>query len=225
MDELLDHLNRRIDHALLKPEATQADILAGAELCRDLNLCAFCVNPAWVTVAAEVLRHTDTAVISVAGFPLGASRSDTKTDEALRAVSDGANEIDMVANIGWLRSKEMSRVRDEIETVRKALPYNISLKVIIECTLLSPEQQIDAVTAVTDGGAQFVKTGTGFVGGATMEQVERLVKAANGKIEVKAAGGIRILDDCRNMLTAGATRLGSSSSADIVAQWRQNANQ
>ena len=222
MVDPLDQLYRRIDHALLKAEVTPADIIEGARLCCELSLFAFCVNPAWIAIAAEQLRHTDTSVISVAGFPLGAGRTDIKVDEALRAISDGAAEIDMVANIGWLLSGDIARATEEIQAVRQAIPYSVGLKVIIECNLLNPEQQTRAVTAVIDGGAQFVKTGTGFAGPATVEQVKRLAMTANGRIEVKAAGGIGTLQACKDMLAAGATRLGCSSSADIIRQWRSS---
>jgi deoxyribose-phosphate aldolase len=219
MTDPLLQLNRRIDHAVLRPEATEADVIAAAQLCRDLELRALCVNPVWVSLAAEHLRGSHTSAITVAGFPLGASRTDIKVAEALRAASDGATEIDMVANIGWLRSCESAKAADEIRTVRDALPFSIGLKVIIECSLLSPDQQSEAVRAVIEGGAQFVKTGTGFAQPATIEQVRHLACAADSQVPIKAAGGIRTLKDCRYMLAAGATVLGSSSSAEIIKEW------
>jgi len=156
--------------------------------------------------------------LSVAGFPLSASRPDVKLFEATKGVSDGASEIDMVANVGWLASERYTDVEDEIRLLRKGLPYNVVLKVIIEAGKLSPEQQVEATKCVINGGAQFVKTCTGFFGGATVEQVRTLHKAAGGQIEVKASGGIKTLEQCRKLLTAGATRLGSSSSVAIMLE-------
>ena len=124
----------------------------------------------------------------------------------------------MVANIGWLCADDFSRAETEIAEIRKNLPYNVLLKVIIEASKLSERQQTEATKAVVSGGAQFVKTSTGFFGGATVDQVQRLYQTAEGRVEVKASGGIRTLDHCRQFLRAGATRLGSSSSAEIMKE-------
>ncbi|MFQ6008670.1 MAG: deoxyribose-phosphate aldolase, partial [Candidatus Zixiibacteriota bacterium] len=171
------------------------------------------------------LQGSSIKILSVAGFPLGASRTDIKVMEAVKGIRDGAHEIDMVANIGWLVSDRFSQAEKEIAEVRKALPYNVILKVIIEASFLSEEQQVAATKSVINGGAQFVKTCTGFFGGATVEQVRTLYHAASGQIEVKASGGIRTLKQCWQLLEAGATRLGSSASVAIMKEFfKQGAN-
>ncbi len=219
MEKLLIDLNKRLDHAALKPETAESDILALCSEAMRYHLLAVAVNPVWVGVAKEALAGSEVHIVTVAGFPLGASRPEVKVAEAIHGVSDGAHEIDMVANIGWLVSQQFAKVEKEIALVRKNLSYNVLLKVIVEAGLLSSQQQTDAVRAVINGGAQFVKTSTGFFGRATAQQVTTLVEAAGGRIEVKASGGIRTLDDCRVMLDAGATRLGTSASADIMREY------
>ncbi len=219
---LLTDLHRRFDHAALKPEVTENDIIS---LCREAaehQFFSVAVNPVWTKIAAAELSGSIVKVLSVSGFPLGAARTDIKVAEAVKGVNDGAAEIDMVANIGWIVSGEFAGVRSEIENVRTNLPYNVVLKVIIEAGKLTSKQQAEATKCVIDGGAQFVKTSTGFFGGATVEQVATLVEAAAGQIEVKASGGIRTLSQCRALLEAGATRLGSSVSAAILAELRQD---
>ncbi|HVP06515.1 MAG TPA: deoxyribose-phosphate aldolase [Candidatus Acidoferrum sp.] len=219
---MLKDLHRRIDHAALQP---QVDETAITQLCKEaieFNFYAVAVNPAWVKQAAEELEGTDVNIVSVSGFPLGASRSDIKVAEAMEAVYDGAHEIDMVTNIGWLASDRFLEVEAEIRKVRRNLPDDIVLKVIIEAGKLTPAQQVEATKAVINGGAQFVKTCTGFFGGATVQQVKTLATVANGKIEIKASGGIRTIEDCRKLLAAGATRLGSSASVAIIREMTTN---
>jgi len=218
MDELLKELNLRFDHAALQPEVDEAAV---GKLCREaINYCfyAVAVNPVWVRTASAELRGSEVKILSVAGFPLSAARTDVKLFEAVKGVNDGAHEIDMVANVGWLVSERYTDVEAEIDELRRNLPYNVVLKVIIEAGKLSRQQQIDATKCVVNGGAQFVKTCTSFFGGATVEQVRTLFDAAAGKIEVKASGGIRGLQQCRELLAAGATRLGSSSSVAIMKE-------
>lgn len=259
MDSALIDLNRRFDHAALKPETTEADIVRLCQEAVEYELFAVCVNPVWVARCREELAGTEEGrqstplrvssvrIASVAGFPLGANRTEVKVDEAVRAVVDGAHEIDMVANIGWILDGRMAEVAREIRAVRDALPhivalpynvdpphndaikndagladkaaieYGVVLKVIIEAGLLSPAQMAAATRAVIEGGAQFVKTSTGFFGGATAEQVRTLFAAVEGRVEVKASGGIRTAEDCVRMIEAGATRLGSSASAEILS--------
>ncbi|MEW6412319.1 MAG: deoxyribose-phosphate aldolase [Candidatus Zixiibacteriota bacterium] len=222
MDNILIDLNKRFDHAALKPETTRRDI---SILCADASehqLYAVAVNPVWVAAAKSELSGSDVKIVSVAGFPLGANRSDVKVTEAIKAVSDGAHEIDMVAAIGRLVDNQFVEVEREVDEMRKNLPYNILLKVIIEAGLLTEQQQADAVKACINGGAQFVKTSTGFFGGATPQQVRNLVATANEQIEVKASGGIRTLADCREMLVAGAVRLGSSASVTIMRELKRS---
>lgn len=220
MDAVLRDLHRRIDHAVLQPEAAEEDVRRACQDAQRYDLCAVAVNPVWVAVADAELVGSDTKVLSTTGFPLGATRTDAKLSEAIKAVSDGAREIDMVANIGWLVSGRYQAATAEIAELRKNLPYNVVLKVIIEAGKLTPRQQLDAVSVVADGGGQFVKTGTGFFGQATEEQVRLLHQAADGRVEVKAAGGIKNLETCRRMLKAGATRLGSSASLAIMREYQ-----
>jgi len=186
---------------------------------REYEFYSVAVNPVWVKAARDALRETGVKILSVSGFPLGASRTDVKVIEAAKGVSDGAHEIDMVANIGWLAANRFYQAEKEITEVRKALPHNVILKVIIEAGCLNKAQQIEAIKVVINGGAQFVKTCTGFFGGATVEQVRTLHDAAGGQIEVKASGGIRSLEKCRQLLEAGATRLGSSASVAIMQEF------
>ncbi|UCD64960.1 MAG: deoxyribose-phosphate aldolase [Candidatus Zixiibacteriota bacterium] len=220
MDDMLKDLNRRFDHAALQPQVTEHDIVI---LCREAlshDLYGVAINPVWVRRARQALTGSAVKIVSVAGFPLGAGRTDLKVAEAVKSVGDGAHEVDMVANIGWLVAEDFGKVVEEIAAVRKNLPYNVLLKVIIEAGKLTESQQIAAARAVIDGGAQFVKTSTGFFGAATTDQVTRLYKAVGGQIEVKASGGIRTVRQCREFIEAGATRLGSSASVSIMEELR-----
>lgn len=221
MKDLPADLNLRFDHAALHPEADERTIRTLCGQARKWRFCSVAVNPSWVRTASEELQGSSVKVLSVAGFPLSASRTDVKVFEAVKGVSDGAREIDMVANVGWLVSGRFSEVESEIDEVSRNLPYNVILKVIIEAGKLNREQQVLATKCVVNGGAQFVKTCTGFFGGATVEQVRTLHEAAGGKIEVKASGGIRTLEQCRRLLEAGATRLGSSASVEIMQELKQ----
>lgn len=221
MQVTISDLNRRFDHAALMPETTEADIVRLCGEAREYDFHGVAVNPVWIVLARDELTGSRVKVVSVAGFPLGASTTEIKLAEAVQAVGSGAHEIDMVANIGWLVSGQAGKVEREIRELRDNLPYNVLLKVIIEAGKLDSKQLMDAVKATTDGGAQFVKTSTGFFGGATVEQVELLSRAAQGKIEVKASGGIRTLEQCRQLIEAGASRLGSSASAAIMKEYRE----
>ncbi|MCP4684669.1 MAG: deoxyribose-phosphate aldolase [bacterium] len=217
-DKILCDLNRRFDHAALAPETDESAVRLACDEAIRLGFFSVVVNPVWTSLVADLLTGSQVEVLGVAGFPLGASRTNIKAAEASNGVADGAHEIDIVANIGHLVSGQFLKVEQEISTIRRALPYNVALKVIIEASKLTAQQQIDATRAVAHGGAQFVKTGTGFFGGATVEQVGTLYKAAAGEIEVKASGGIKTLAQCRELLSAGATRLGASASVSIMAE-------
>ena len=217
----LRNLNIHFDHAVLKPDVTEQAI---TKLCNEAiehKFFAVAVNPVWVRTAAELVQGTNVKVVSTVAFPLGANRTDIKTDEAARAVSDGADEIDMVANLGWLKSGDFTKVEQEIKEIRKSVPFNVLLKVIIECSLLNKPEQISAAKAVINGGAQFVKTSTGFSGGVTLDQVKILFEAVSGQIEVKASGGIKTARQCQDLIECGASRLGSSSSVAIVQELQQ----
>ncbi len=221
LDPLLIDLHRKIEQAALHSEVNEQAI---RQLCADamtFDIYAVVINPFWVKLASGLLTGERTRIVSVAGFPLGANRTDMKVAESVEAVEDGAHEIDMVANIGWIVSGMYGETEAEVRKVRRQLSTEIILKVIIEANKLTPAQQTDATHAVINGGAQFVKTGTGFFGGATAEQVKRLAEAAEGQIQVKASGGIKSVDDCRAMLAAGASRIGTSSGPAILRQLKQ----
>lgn len=213
---MIENLNRYFDHALLHSEV---DLKGIARLCHEAieyKLYGIAINPYWVADAKKELAGSEVKIISVSGFPLSANRSNIKVAEAANCVEDGADEIDMVANIGLLTMGEFGKVEKEILAHRRALPDEVLLKVIIECPKISPEIQIEAVKAVINGGAQYVKTATGFFGGATVEMVRRLHEAADNQIKVKASGGIRTLEETMSLIEAGAERIGSSSSVKIM---------
>jgi deoxyribose-phosphate aldolase len=211
-----EQIAARIEHTLLHPGTTETDIRRLCHEAIQFGFGAVVINPVWVPIAAEELSGNKTSLVTVAGFPLGASRTETKIVEAVRGAIDGALEIDMVVNLGWLLAAEYQKAEDEISQVRRTLPVGTVLKVIIEAPLLSRPQQIDAVHLVINGGAQFVKSGTGFNGAATVEQVRTLSDAAGDLIKVKAAGGIRTPQQCLELIEAGAARLGSSASVQII---------
>jgi deoxyribose-phosphate aldolase len=211
-------LARHLEHTNLRPDATEADIRQVCSQALQHEFRAVVVNPVWVPEACRELKGSYVSVVTVAGFPLGASRPEVKVVEAVRGAIDGAAEIDMVANIGWILAGDWQRAEAEITQVRKTLPLEAALKVIIEAPLLTKEQQIDATTMAINAGAQFVKTGTGFQGGVTVEQVRTLVQAARGNLRVKAAGGIRTVQQCLSLLEAGAERLGTSASPEIMRE-------
>lgn len=209
------------DHTLLRPEA---DARAIAALCADAAACGFrtvCVNPVWVPLAVGELSGTRVGVCSVAGFPLGATRA--KPAEAARAVAEGASEIDMVGATGLLKSGDVSGYRDDIAGVVSAVAGR-PVKVIIETCLLTEDEKVLACRLCEEAGAAFVKTSTGFSrGGATPADVALIARTVGGRLGVKASGGITTLDRALEMLAAGATRLGSSSSLEILSEMRLRA--
>jgi deoxyribose-phosphate aldolase len=215
---ILHDLARRFDHTLLRPEAGEADIRRLCDEARRYSFFGVCINPLWVRLAVECLDSTDIKVVSVSGFPLGGSRTDIKVAEACSAVEDGALEIDMVAPIGLMRDDRFADVEADIRKVRRNLPNPVTLKVILEVGLLTHRQIRNGVEAVINAGAQFVKTGTGFFGPCTTEQVVQLVDLSAGRTQVKAAGGIKTLGQCRALLEAGASRIGSSGSVAIIKE-------
>lgn len=212
-----------IDHTLLKPEATQADV---AVLCRQavqLQVYAVCVSPTMVGAATEHLARSGVKVAAVIGFPSGAHRREVKADEAARAAGDGADEADMVIDLARAVSGDWGGVGAEIAAVRAVLSRGVLLKVIIESALLSPGQIVVACRTAEAAGADFVKTSTGFhpAGGASVRAVEVMVATVGGRLGVKAAGGIRDAHSALAMIGAGATRLGLSSTAAVLAQLDQ----
>ena len=209
-----------IDHTLLKPEAARHEI---ETLCREAaqyEFASVCVNPTWVALCARLLRDSRVKVCSVVGFPLGATTSDVKHLETRRAIFDGACEIDMVINVGALKSGDLRLVERDIEAVTGPCRETRAVsKVIIEAALLTDEEKITACTLAKAAGADFVKTSTGFgPGGATAHDVALMRRVVGEEMGVKAAGGVRDLDALKAMVAAGATRIGASAGVQIVQQ-------
>lgn len=207
-----------IDHTLLKPEATAAQI---EQLCAEAvryGFAAVCVNPAYVKLAVRLLRRSSIPVCTVAGFPLGATLPEVKAYEAARALELGAREIDMVLNVGALRSGDEATVARDIRAVAKAVKAGGGLlKIILETALLTDDQKRAACRIAKKCGADFVKTSTGFAGGgATVADVALMRQTVGPKLGVKAAGGIRSLADAQALIAAGANRLGTSAGVAIM---------
>ncbi len=211
-------LARLIDHTLLKPEATPQQIERLCAEARDYHFASVCVNPAYVRQAAEALLGSGVAVCSVVGFPLGATTTEAKGCEALQALADGAEELDMVINIGMLKAGEEGRVQGEIAALAHFChEAGALLKVIIENALLSDGEKVIACRAAQAAGADFVKTSTGFAsGGATVEDVRLMRETVGPEMGVKAAGGIHSYAEAMQMIEAGATRIGASGSLQIL---------
>lgn len=205
-----------IDHTLLKSSATRADILLLCQEAKKYGFCSVCVNPFWVSYAKENLHESDVKVCTVIGFPLGANTTEVKVFETQNAIANGADEIDMVINVGALKNKEYEFVLQDIKSVREACQGHI-LKVIIETSQLTDEEKVKACELIAQAKADFVKTSTGFVGsGATTQDVALLKKSIPTSMQVKASGGVRTKEDFQAMVDAGATRIGASSGVKIV---------
>ncbi len=210
-------LAKYIDHTLLKPESTRADIARVCEEAKHYNTASVCVNPFWIGYVAELLKGTDIKPCCVIGFPLGATPSCVKAFETVQAINDGAKEVDMVINIGALRGAEFETVYEDIKAVVTAAAGKALVKVIIETCLLTDEQKAIACKLAKQAGADFVKTSTGFsTGGATVEDVKLMRETVGPEMGVKASGGIRSKADAEAMIAAGATRIGASSSKKII---------
>lgn len=208
--------NRLIDHTILKADARREDVERICKEAKEYHFKSACINPCWVKYAHELLKGTDTAVCTVIGFPLGATSTKSKVAETACAVEDGADEIDMVINIGWLKDNENDLVREEIRAIKEACDGKL-LKVIIETCLLSEEEKVRACLLSKEAGADFVKTSTGFsTGGATAEDVKLMRETVGPDMGVKASGGIQNRADAEKMVLAGATRLGCSKGVKIV---------
>ena len=211
-----------IDHTLLKPDATKQEI---EKLCREaaeFHFATVCVNPVWVALCARLLAASGVGVCSVVGFPLGATMPDVKRYETQRAIFDGAREIDMVINIGALKSGDLHTVERDIEAV--VVPCRecgVLSKVIIEAALLTDDEKVTACTLAKAAAADYVKTSTGFgPGGATAADVALMRRVVGAEMGVKAAGGVRDLESVNAMIAAGATRVGASAGVKIVQQAR-----
>ena len=209
-----------IDHTLLKPEASEADIKKLCAEAAQFGFASVCVNPGWVKRAVEFLKGTGVPVCTVIGFPLGATPSENKALEARRAIREGAKEVDMVLPIGALRSGDHRYVYDDIRIVAEvAREGRALLKVILETALLDDEQKIAACVAAKRARADFVKTSTGFSkGGATVHDVALMAKAVDHQLGVKASGGVGSMADAQKMVQAGATRIGASVGVKILQE-------
>ncbi len=212
-----ERIARMIDHTMLKPEATLAEIDQLCEEARKYCFASVCVNPCWVKRCSQNLNRSGVLVCTVVGFPLGATSTQSKGLETQTAVAHGAQEIDMVINIGWLKSGEYELVKKDIrEVVRNARRYPV--KVIIETCLLTDEEKIKACLVAKEAGASYVKTSTGFSkGGATAADIALMRKVVGSELGVKASGGVRTYEDAVKLLESGATRIGASASVKIVS--------
>lgn len=209
-------LNKLIDHTLLKPEATKTQIEKLCSEAKEYDFKSVCVNPHYVKYAKELLKESDVLVCTVIGFPLGQNTTAIKVAETKDAIQNGADEIDMVINIGALKSKDEDYVLNEIKEIRNACKDK-TLKVIIETCLLTDEEKITACKLSNEAGADFVKTSTGFsTHGATVEDVKLMRETVREDMGVKASGGIRDRETALKMVEAGATRLGVSAGVEIV---------
>ncbi|MGV3009786.1 deoxyribose-phosphate aldolase [Streptococcus thoraltensis] len=209
-------VNRLIDHTLLKPESTQEQVDKLIAEAKEYEFASVCVNPTWVRYASEKLKSTPVKVCTVIGFPLGANTSDTKAFETKNAIENGADEIDMVINIGAAKDGNFDLVESDIAAVVQASGDKL-VKVIIETCLLSDDEKVKACKAAVSAGADFVKTSTGFsTGGANVHDVALMRSTVGPDIGVKASGGARSLEDVKQFVEAGATRIGTSSGVAIV---------
>lgn len=209
-----------IDHTLLKPEATDEDIKRLCDEAARYRFASVCVNPTWVRVAACSLRGTGVPVCTVIGFPLGATLADVKAYEARRAIFDGAKEVDMVINVGALKSGDDCLVEHDIRSVVEvAHEYECTCKVIIETALLTDDEKVRACLAAKKAGADFVKTSTGFSkSGATVADIALMRRTVGADLGVKASGGVKGLEDARKLVEAGATRIGASVGVKIAQE-------
>lgn len=210
-------LAQYIDHTMLKADAPKATIEKLCDEAVEYGFCSVCVNSYWIPLVAKKLKGSSVKVCTVVGFPLGAMSSASKAFEAKEAVENGADEVDMVINVGEMKSKDYDNVLADIKAVRAAVPADKVLKVIIETCLLTDEEKVKACQLSVEAGADFVKTSTGFsTGGATVADIELMRKTVGSSVGVKASGGIRTAEDSRNMLAAGATRIGCGKGVAVV---------
>lgn len=210
-------LAKMIDHTLLKPEVTKEQIKRILEEAKEYQFASVCLNPAWVSYAKEQLANSEVKVCTVIGFPLGATTTETKVFEAKQAVENGADEVDMVIAIGHLKSGDTDYVKNDIAKVKEAVGKEIVLKVIIETSLLTEVEKQLACQLSEEAGADFVKTSTGFSGGgATVEDIQLMHRVVGDRLQIKASGGVRSLDDAKKMVEAGASRLGASAGVQII---------
>lgn len=216
-----EQLAKTIDHSLLRPELVEAEVISGCELARRYNVASVCVKPYQVPLAVELLEGSDVAVGTVVGFPHGAHATEIKVDEARKAMQDGAVELDMVINIGELRSGNADYVRQDIAAVVGVAEGRALVKVILENAYLTDEQKVLGCKIVEEAGGDFVKTSTGFApGGATIEDLKLMRASVGPNVQVKAAGGVRTLDAILKVIDVGVTRVGATATATILDDFR-----
>ncbi len=209
-------LAKYIDHTLLKPQASEADVKHLCDEARQYGFFSVCVNPYWVPFCKKQLEGSGVKVCTVIGFPLGANTTETKVFEAKDALHNGADELDMVVNLGALKSGDWNTVAADIRAVRGA-GQNFTLKVIIETSVLTQEEKVKVCQIADQAGADFVKTSTGFTGGgATAQDVKLMKNSVSPRTQVKASGGVRTREDFDAMVAAGATRIGASAGVKII---------
>ena len=214
-------VNKYIDHTILKPETTKAQILTLCEEAKQFNFASVCVNPTWVATCANELKGTDVKVCTVIGFPLGATFKEVKAYETKLAIENGASEIDMVINVGAAKDQNWELVYEDIKAVVEAA-NGVLVKVIIETCLLTEEEKVKACEMAVKAGAHFVKTSTGFsTGGATAADVALMRQTVGESVGVKASGGVRTAEDMKVMVEAGANRIGTSGGVSLV-QGKEN---
>lgn len=218
----LEQLAKTIDHSLLKPELTEEDMIAGCELAKEYHVASVCVKPYHVRLASKLLAGTDVEVGTVVGFPHGNSTTATKVFETQQAIEDGATEIDMVINIGEMRSGHYDYVRDEIKAVVEASHPRAIVKVIFENAYLTDDEKVTACKLCEEAGADFVKTSTGFAPtGATVDDVKLMRANTPPHMQVKSAHGVRTLQQLLEMIDAGVTRTGATATATILNDFKQ----
>lgn len=213
-----EQLAKMIDYTLLKPDATEDDIIKVCKEAMKYNFASICINPVYVSLTTKLLKGTAVKVCTVIGFPLGANMPEVKAFEAKNAIEKGAQEIDMVMNIGALKSGNYELVKKDMTAVIElAKERNVVMKVILECGFLTDEEKVTACKLAKEAGTDFVKTSTGFgPSGATIHDVKLLRKVVGSSIGVKAAGGIRSYEDALMLIKAGADRIGASAGVEIV---------
>jgi deoxyribose-phosphate aldolase len=220
----LEQLAKTIDHSLLKPELTEQEVIEGCELARRYHVASVCVKPCHVSLARRLLEGSDVKVGTVVGFPHGSSTTETKAFEARQAVTNGAEELDMVINIGALRSGQDDLVRDDIRAVVEAAGGKAIVKVILENHYLTDEEKVRACRLAEEAGAHYVKTSTGFAPtGATIEDLKLMRASVSPHIGVKAAHGVRSLDAALEVIAVGATRIGATQTAQILEDFKKRA--
>jgi deoxyribose-phosphate aldolase len=216
-----EHVAKTIDHSLLRPELTDAELTAGCELAQAYHVASVCIKPSSIPLAARLLQGSDVLVGTVVGFPHGSSTTRVKVYEARQALEEGAAELDMVLNIGWLRSGEDQRVEDDIRAVVSAAAGTALVKVILENAYLTDEEKRRGCRIVEAAGADFVKTSTGFAAtGATLDDLRLMRASVSPHVQVKAAGGVRTLDALLDVLNTGTTRVGATATATILEDFR-----